>query len=104
MLDNTRLIIREDGSILTPGIDYGPKPPQLMHRAWPFLVIKTLGHTGWSSRGERSYYPTRYHLVEVDGEPCRIVHTIETREPGAAWSSALTDLKNRADELSMEEA
>jgi hypothetical protein len=85
-----------DGEWLrTPGIDWGPKPLQIMHRKGKWIVTKWHGHNAWTGRFSPSAWcATSYMLMRLeDGQ----VEEIKRVEPGKKWRQALKDLIAEAD-------
>jgi hypothetical protein len=69
-------------TVITPGIYWGPKPIENMLSVGGYGLWKVHGHTGWSGRGEVSYYPTEYMLVRLEDD---FATTLLCVEPGHKW-------------------
>lgn len=54
-----------DGKVDMVGLDLGGKAT-LMAIKGDTLMVKIDGHTGWSGRGQRDYYPARIAVYEVE--------------------------------------
>lgn len=91
------------------GVDYGAHLPECIWREGDFVIIRERGSTAWSARGETSYYPTEYHLCEIDrkgkeklplgGMGFRPWIKHASSEPGHKWRKAIEKMKTHAREL-----
>jgi hypothetical protein len=95
--NNLLLIFREDGTINTPGFDFGGRDIlKIIDRNTQYLILKKKGCMAWSGRGEQSYYPTEYMLCKIrehlEGADLKIT-VLETFEFGKKWHALLPILK-----------
>jgi hypothetical protein len=57
--------IYTDGSVETPGIDFGPKGLTVWEVTREFATFKTSPHSSWSGRGMTSYRPVGFVVCRV---------------------------------------
>ena len=60
--------IAPDGTVQTPGWDYGSGKKEVWHRNLRFITLKIAGSKQWSGLGQQSYYPTRFHVYAISRE------------------------------------
>jgi hypothetical protein len=102
----------EGDQIKTPGIDFGPKGLQVIARHGNYVVVRQPGHSGWSSRGQTSYYATTYMLLRLQREHIKAgermnrdawnresATKIRDVEPGRKWRAAVAELEAEAKKL-----
>ncbi len=84
-----------------PGVEHISHPVVMSVHGDRFSVLKIQGATKWSGRGETSYYPTEYRLVEFDSGSNRVM-THAKFEPGKKWRKCLDGLNVLADAMARE--
>lgn len=55
-----------DGSVETPGIDFGPKGLRIVNCNREFVTFRTFGHSSFSGRGQQSYRPVTFYVVKIE--------------------------------------
>ena len=80
----SRLLIKDDGSVVFPGIDYEGRRPTVHERSGDVLVIHITGGSGWGGVGMRSYSPAQFEVVRLKGKPKK--RSRYMNEVGEEWA------------------
>jgi len=111
VLENMGFVIRDDGRLHFPGVEfgYGNALPVQVARKGKYLVARTPPRRNWSGVGlSPEYSRAEYLLVEIGpdnlgrsggGEWFRVVKIIEKVEPGAKWQAEARRLVAKMEEL-----
>lgn len=80
-----RWVIQDDGTILTPGVDYGPKGLKFIEQIGKCIIAHQPGHMGWVGRGEQQYYGAEWLVVYVKqedgfGDGGRLVQVLQVED------------------------
>jgi hypothetical protein len=86
------------------GINYGPKGLETIARIGNYEIWRSFGHQTWSGRGESSYAPANYYLVDILTEPDPEKWKGEAAEitqvkVGRKWKKSLDEITKLAEFL-----
>lgn len=58
--------INADNTVVCPGRNFGRPGLTVHHETAKVLVLKWHGHNAWSGRGQQSYHPTQFIVIELE--------------------------------------
>lgn len=64
----SRVIIKKDGTVIFPGLDYEGRKLTVHERQGDILIVHVTGGSGWGGIGMRSYAPASFDVIRLIGK------------------------------------